>query len=128
MMRLEINEIIELKENPVDLYQLKKLFGLNFLYKNRCSFILTKKRIILNKRFGNTVEILINEIKKMEKCYIGFPIIGTDKMIPFFPIGLNIFFKNGTKYKIAFTFKRNKVYENILKNMKSNETQKIQKN
>ncbi|MEG0236184.1 MAG: hypothetical protein RR523_11865 [Cetobacterium sp.] len=120
MLELEINEFIELKENPVDLYQLKKLFGLNFLYRKRCSFVLTNKRIVLNKRFGDVVEILINEIEKIEKCYIGFPIIGIDKMIPFFPIGLNIFLKNGMKYKIAFTFKRNKVYENVLKNIERN--------
>lgn len=91
MLELKKNEVIELKENPVDLYLLKKIFKLNFLYKNRCSFILTNKRVVLNKRFGGSIEVLINEIEKIEKCYIGFPIIGMDKMIPFFPIGLNIF-------------------------------------
>lgn len=116
---LKENEIIQFEEKTTDLYNVDKLFGLKMLSKARGKFTLTNKKIIFEYSWSDEVfEIEISNISKIEKCFIGFPLIGTDKMFPIFPIGIDILLTNGEKYKIALNFSRNKIYDILLNEMK----------
>ena len=92
---LRENELIIFEEKTTDLYHKDKLFGITMLSKSRCKFAITNQRVLFKYFWSKEIfEIEISSIKKIEKCFIGFPIVGTDKMIPFFPIGIDIFIKN----------------------------------